>query len=67
MVTCRAPGGLAFASGPPVYIFDDAGTLVHWTPDNGDDPAFTGKWGWPIDATPLSPDEIERLKTTSHK
>ena len=33
-----------FPSGPPVYIFDSAGRLVDWTPDEGDDEAFHQRW-----------------------
>jgi hypothetical protein len=34
-----------FPSGPPVYVFDDAGRLADWTPDEGEDPAFHRQWG----------------------
>jgi hypothetical protein len=31
-------------SGPTVYVFDDAGQLVGWTPDIGDDTGFLSQW-----------------------
>ena len=34
----------AFPSGPPVYVFDQAGSLVDWTSNEGDDEAFHKKW-----------------------
>lgn len=33
-----------FPSGPPMYVFDDQGNLVGWTPDIGDDDGFWGRW-----------------------
>ena len=47
-------------SGPPVYIFDEAGVLVDWTSDVGDDPDFSrtwGKWGDPSSRRPLTKDQ----------
>lgn len=38
------PGVFALPSGPPIYIFDRAGTLVDWTPDSGEDPDFGRAW-----------------------
>ena len=41
------PRGLAFPSGPPVYVFDSGGDLVAWTYDSGDDSAFQSTWKSP--------------------
>jgi hypothetical protein len=44
-----------FPSGFPAYVFDPAGRLVDWTPDDGDDPAFLQRWpglGTGREATP---------------
>jgi hypothetical protein len=41
------PRGLAFPSGPPVYVFDTNGALVAWTHDSGDDGAFQSIWESP--------------------
>lgn len=38
------PPMLRFPSGVPVYVFDAAGRLVDWTPDEGDDEAFNRRW-----------------------
>ena len=34
----------ALPSGPAAYVFSDAGSLVDWTADSGDDPAFSEQW-----------------------
>ncbi|MDY3561048.1 hypothetical protein R5W23_002307 [Gemmata sp. JC673] len=38
------PPTLAFASGPPVYVFDRAGMRTDYTHDSGDDPEFHRRW-----------------------
>lgn len=42
-LVCRGPraGLLAFPSGPAVYVFDEHGVLVDWTPDVGDTPRLS--------------------------
>jgi len=32
------------ASGWPVYVFDETGNLIAWTPDDGEDPDFCKRW-----------------------
>ena len=34
----------ALPSGPAAYVFNDEGTLVDWTADSKDDPAFHEQW-----------------------
>ena len=34
-------------SGPAEYVFDEEGTMVDWTTDNGDAPEFLEQWGRP--------------------
>jgi hypothetical protein len=36
---------LLLSSGPSAYVFDRAGKLVDWSPDIGDDPVFSQRWG----------------------
>ena len=50
------PRGMAFPSGPPVYVFDSGGALVDWTHDSGDDGAFQSIWE--------SPDRRQRISAT---
>lgn len=42
-LVCRGPraGLLALPSGPAVYVFDEHGVLVDWTPDVGDTPRLS--------------------------
>ena len=50
-------------SGPPGYAFDDAGALVDWSTDQGDDLGFREKW--PTDAHhPITLEEaLKRFKS----
>ena len=32
----KSMSSMALPSGPPCYVFDDRGALVHWQPDTGD-------------------------------
>ena len=48
------PRGMAFPSGPPVYVFDSGGELVAWTYDSGDDGAFQSIWASPDLRRPIS-------------
>jgi hypothetical protein len=52
----RAP--LALPSGPPVYVFDQAGKLIDYTKDSGDDPRFAKAWK-------SGPESGERLEEIS--
>jgi hypothetical protein len=47
-----------FPSGGPVYIFDRAGRLVDWTPDEGDDEAFRLRWPGISPGRPIPPAEV---------
>lgn len=42
----RPPGlpWLAFPSSAPVYVYDEAGRFVDWSPDPGDRPAYRKRW-----------------------
>ena len=39
-----AIGAIFLGSGPAVYVFDDQGRFVEWSPDSGDDSTFQSKW-----------------------
>jgi hypothetical protein len=45
-------------SGWPVYIFDSAGQLVDWTPDEGDDEAFKRRWPGVLMGWTITPEEV---------
>jgi hypothetical protein len=45
-------------SGWPVYVFDSAGRLVDWTPDDGDDEEFTRRWAGAFAGRAVTPDEV---------
>lgn len=47
-----------FPSGCPVYIFDRAGRIVDWTPDEGDDPEFNQRWPGVFSGRAISPREV---------
>lgn len=51
---------LTFPSGYAVYVFDDAGTLVGWTPDEGDDNGFNTRWPGYYGGRRLDRDEAAR-------
>lgn len=55
-----AQSSWAFASGPPIYIFDAAGVLVDHTVDSGDDPAFHAHWPGAYDGQKLDRAGAER-------
>lgn len=40
------------ASGPPVYLFDESGSLIDWTDDCEDDPAHRDRWPSPYEPLP---------------
>ena len=44
-------------SGFPVYIFDETGALVYWTPDSGEDTAFETNWGERLARRSITRDE----------
>lgn len=48
-------------SGPPCYVFDDAGNLVDWTADVGDSGEFRRRWPISASASPLSTEEASRI------
>jgi hypothetical protein len=48
-----------FPSGPPVYVFDRSGTLVDWTPDEGDDEKFKSRWPGFYGGRLVTGDEVE--------
>lgn len=48
-------------SGPPCYIFDDAGNLVDWTADLGDSGEFQQRWPISAGAAPLATEEASRI------
>jgi hypothetical protein len=49
------------SSGPPAYIFNNSGTLVDWTADSGDDPAFEKRWDIFSNRETISAQEALRL------
>jgi hypothetical protein len=52
---------LSLPSGPPTYIFDEAGSLVDWCRDLGDNPSFANKWGNFSNAIPMTAQERIQL------
>lgn len=48
-------------SGPPCYIFDDAGNLVDWTADVGESGGFRRRWPISAGAAPLATEEASRI------
>ena len=55
---------LLLSSGPSAYVFDDAGRLVDWSSDVGDDPRFDQDWNAQRSrggGRSLSRDEVQRL------
>ena len=47
-----------YPSGPPVCVFDPAGRLVDWTPDEGDDEAFNERWPGLFAGRELTPEQV---------
>ena len=53
--------GLSLPSGPPVYVFDESGTLVDWAADLGEASAFNNKWASFSNAIPTTIEEAKAL------
>lgn len=52
-------------SGPPTYIFDSTGSLIDWTSDYGEDPAFRRRWPLGVTRRRLTPSEALELIVTT--
>jgi len=52
---------LSLPSGPPVYVFDESGTLVDWAADLGEASEFNHKWGSLTNATPITVENAKAL------
>jgi hypothetical protein len=58
---------MALPSGPPAYVFDEAGALVDWTSDVGDDSTFSERWHRAGTRRLLDPEELEELIQTTRE
>jgi len=50
---------LAVPSGPAAYVFNEAGQMLEWSRDMGDDPSFQKKWPLPHKNSSL--EELKRI------
>lgn len=65
-VLAYGPAGRTLPSGPAGYVFGPDGTLVDWSGDIGDDPAFNDKWNAQRarGTQPLSRSEVATMAAT---
>ena len=56
---------LLLSSGPSAYVFDEAGRLVDWSADIGDDPHFDTRWNAQGARSALKRGEVERLAAST--